>query len=455
MHNRPRFTESTITGLFLIELDHRADVRGWFEEVWQKEKWTGTQLSNFYPVQHNASSNLKAGSTRGLHAEPWNKLVTVVAGRAFCAWVDLREGDDFGKEFHTEVVPGQAYFIPKGVANGYQSMEDGTVYTYLVDKHWSPFLSYPSVDAFDPVIAIPWPFERKKALLSEEDSANPPIGKVSFFSAPKTIVLGPTGQVGRALVQLIPNAEISNRGENLELLAKDFDFAINAAAFTRVDAAEQEPNRDELFFVNHELVSRLSKLTEKTGATIVHYSSDYVFDGSKPGKWTEDDFPNPISKYGLSKLLGDYAAAKNPRHYIIRTSWVYGEGHNFIRTMFEKASSNEQVSVVSDQVGRPTSAIELGKFTKYLIESQQPYGTYNFSGSGDPVSWHELAKFVYEYAGANLDLVRPITSAEYVFGRTNLAHRPANSVLCLSKTIKSGYSPPNWRDSLIIYLESL
>jgi dTDP-4-dehydrorhamnose reductase len=455
MTKLPSFSATQIEGLYSISLDQRPDSRGWFQEVWQKEKWSDTPLSNFMPVQQNASFNFRAGSTRGLHAEPWNKLVTVVSGLAFCAWVDLREGPNFGRTHWSEMFPGRAYFVPKGVANGYQALEDNTVYTYLVDSHWSSDGHYSSVNLFDSDLGIPWPISANECELSNKDLGNPQLRECHPFKAKRIAVVGFTGQVGKALSQVFSDSEQIDKSELGRHSLEVFDYTLNAAAFTRVDDAEDNTNSKEVFSANHGLVRELAKKTSSTGSVLIHFSSDYVFDGSKIGEWTEADSPSPISKYGLSKLLGDYAASQNPRHYIIRTSWVFGKGSNFVRTMFEKAIDNQNVRVVSDQWGRPTSADDLAFFTKHLVETNQPYGTYNFSGSGELTTWYDLARIIYEQVGSDPNLVTPISTQEFLRTSPKSALRPQNSGLSLVKATASGFEPPGWKDSVTQYLLEL
>ena len=126
-----------IPGLLVLHLPLHGDNRGWFKENWQREKMTALGLPDFGPVQNNVSHNAQAGVTRGMHAEPWDKLVSVATGRILGAWVDLRDGNSFGNVVTVEMGPETAVFVPRGVANGYQALEDGTTYTYLVNDHWS------------------------------------------------------------------------------------------------------------------------------------------------------------------------------------------------------------------------------------------------------------------------------------------------------------------------------
>ena len=148
-----------IEGLLVVHLPVHGDNRGWFKENWQRQKMTALGLPDFGPVQQNVSFNLEPGATRGLHAEPWEKFVSVATGRVFGAWVDLREGPDFGRSFSLEVTPEVAVFVPRGVANGYQTLEPETGYVYLVNDHWSAEKRelYSFVNLADPTVDIPWP----------------------------------------------------------------------------------------------------------------------------------------------------------------------------------------------------------------------------------------------------------------------------------------------------------
>lgn len=457
MPNAPFFEPTIISGLFKVGLDHRPDTRGWFEEVWQSQKWTGGPLSWFRPLQQNSSSNLAAGSTRGLHAEPWNKLVTVVAGSAFCAWVDLREGEKYGTTYWQTLSPGEAFFVPEGVANGYQSLEPNTVYSYLVDGHWSPEATYLAVNPFDSQLEIPWPISQKSAEVSEKDLQNLSFNSTLAVPLPQTIIFGSSGQVGSELLRAIPNSRVGNRSESAAFSAhgERYSAIINAAAFTAVDAAEHSSAWPQVLEGNQVLVKELTSLAIDLKTTLVHYSSDYVFDGNKADPWREDDLPNPLSRYGQSKLLGDYVAQSIKSHYLIRTSWVYGSGRNFVRTMYERAIQGLPSAVVDDQYGRPTWSRDLASFTKFLVDVRAPFGTYNFTGSGKPVSWYDLAVHVYQFLGEDPGLVSRITSETFAAQNPHSAPRPKNSVLDLKKAAYSGFNPPDWTDSLAQYLASL
>lgn len=165
--------ETAIPGFYEIDLVVHGDNRGWFKENYQKSKLEALGLPAFEIVQNNISFNADAGVTRGLHAEPWDKFISVATGKVFGAWVDLRQGESFGRTLTLEITPDKAVFVPRGVANGYQTLEPNVAYTYLVNAHWSPETKYTFVNLFDPALEIAWPIAREKATVSDKDVAHP------------------------------------------------------------------------------------------------------------------------------------------------------------------------------------------------------------------------------------------------------------------------------------------
>lgn len=165
--------ETAIPGFYEIDLVVYGDNRGWFKENYQKEKMEALGLPAFEIVQNNFSFNAEKGVTRGLHAEPWEKFISVAGGKIFGAWVDLRKGENFGKVLTIELGPDKAVFVPRGVANGYQTLENNIAYTYLVNAHWSPEAKYQALDLFDPSLGINWPIAKEQAIVSEKDASQP------------------------------------------------------------------------------------------------------------------------------------------------------------------------------------------------------------------------------------------------------------------------------------------
>lgn len=449
-----------IPGLVVLRLQVRSDSRGWFKENWQRAKMTGLGLPDFGPVQNNVSFNLHRGVTRGIHAEPWDKFVSVATGRVFAAWVDMRAGDTFGTTFHVEIDPTVAVFVPRGVGNAYQTLEDDTAYIYLVNEHWRPGVSYPALDLGDPTCVIPWPIPLEKSEISEKDRNNPPLDGVSAMAPKKTLVLGAQGQLGRALAAEFPEAHAVGRGE-LDVTDSDqveqwpwheYDAVLNAAAYTAVDDAESPQGRLTSWATNAQAPATLARLAREHHFTLVHYSSDYVFDGTAE-QHTEADPVSPLGVYGQTKAAGDIAVATAPRHYLLRSSWVVGDGNNFVRTIASLADRDASPSVVDDQVGRLTFTTELSRATRYLLATGAAYGTYNLSNAGPATSWAQLAKTVFALCGRDEDDVTPISTEEYAAGKI-LAPRPRNSLLDLAKIEGAGFEPESAIVALGRYLDN-
>ncbi len=171
--NELEVRETVIPGFYEIDLAVHGDNRGWFKENYQREKMEALGLPRFEIVQNNFSYNEEVGVTRGLHAEPWEKFISVANGRVLGVWVDLRKGDTFGQTLTVEITPGKAVFVPRGVANGYQTLEPNITYTYLVNAHWSPKAQYTFVNLFDPELNIAWPIAKEDAIISEKDARHP------------------------------------------------------------------------------------------------------------------------------------------------------------------------------------------------------------------------------------------------------------------------------------------
>jgi dTDP-4-dehydrorhamnose 3,5-epimerase len=173
-YNELHISKTDIPGLLVIALAVHGDNRGWFKESFQKAKMVEQGFpADFNVVQNNVSYNAQRGSTRGVHAEPWDKYISISVGSAFAAIVDLRKGDTFGKVLTFELNPGIALFVPKGCGNSYQSLEDGTTYSYLVNAHWSPDTKYTAVNLADPDLKIQWPLPLEMAEISSKDKINP------------------------------------------------------------------------------------------------------------------------------------------------------------------------------------------------------------------------------------------------------------------------------------------
>jgi dTDP-4-dehydrorhamnose 3,5-epimerase len=460
-------TETPISGLVVFDLPVHGDSRGWFKENWQREKMTEAGLPDFGPVQNNVSFNDKEGTTRGIHAEPWDKFVSVATGRIFGAWVDLRDGPTFGAVYTTELDPSKAIFVPRGVGNSYQTLEPNTAYTYLVNDHWSPTAEYAFLNLADETTAIDWPIPLQDAELSEKDKKHPRLSEVTPIPPKKTLVLGANGQVGRALreiwgdrpdVEFATRADIdlSNPGSLTEARRwRDYDTIINAAAYTAVDKAETPEGRTLAWTINATAVATLARIATDNNITLVHISSDYVYDGTKPGEYTEDELLAPLGVYAQSKAAGDVAVATAQKHYIIRTSWVIGDGNNFVRTMASLAGRGVDPSVVEDQTGRLTFTSTIAEAIQHVLEVRPEYGVYHVTNTGEPTTWFDIARRVFELTGHDSDRVTSTTTSAYFANATSpVAPRPANSTLSLDRLTAKGFEPGDAAEALARYLSA-
>ncbi|WP_259363546.1 bifunctional dTDP-4-dehydrorhamnose 3,5-epimerase family protein/NAD(P)-dependent oxidoreductase [Microbacterium esteraromaticum] len=459
-------TTTPIPGLVVFDLPVHGDSRGWFKENWQREKMTAAGLPDFGPVQNNVSFNDAVGTTRGIHAEPWDKWVSVATGRIFGAWVDLREGPTFGAVFTTEIDPSKAIFVPRGVGNSYQTLEPDTAYTYLVNDHWSPDASYSFLNLADETAAIDWPIPLAEAEMSAKDLAHPRLADVTPIPARRTLVVGSGGQLGAALrVELdgVAGIEWTTRAEfdlsDPDLASarrwRDYDTIINAGAYTAVDAAETPDGRRDAWAANAAGPAALARIASEFGITLVHVSSDYVFDGTAERAYREDDAVCPLGVYGQSKAAGDAAVATAPRHYVVRTSWVIGEGRNFVRTMAGLAERGIDPAVVDDQRGRLTFASEIARLIRHLLVEGAPFGTYNLSSAGEVQTWADIARRVYELTGHDPSRVTGVTTEEYfASAQSPVAPRPRNSELDLERVKATGFVPGDGDQLLRDYLTS-
>jgi len=223
---------------------------------------------------------------------------------------------------------------------------------------------------------------------------------------------------------------------------KDFDFVLHSAAYTKVDDAEN--NRELAFLINAEGAKNMALATEDRNLPIFYLSTDYVFDGEKSEPYASSDSTNPLSIYGASKLAGEENVRKiNHRHYIIRSSWLYGKnGKNFVDAMLDLAQKQGSVRVVSDQFGCPTWTCDLAAGIRKLIETKKQFGTYQICGSG-VTSWFELAQEIFKIRQMAVDVI-PIKTTEL----QRPAPRPKFSAMQTDITCR------NWREALREYLNS-
>lgn len=285
----------------------------------------------------------------------------------------------------------------------------------------------------------------------------------------KILLIGSNGQLGRELerqlssvgsVAAFPRSALditNHRAVKDAVLAIHPNIIVNAAAYTAVDKAETDAERANS--VNAEAVANLAQIAQKEAAWLIHYSTDYVFDGNKPTPYIETDAPNPINVYGASKLAGETAiAAADCQHLIFRTTWVIGkDGNNFANTILRLAAERNSLKVISDQLGVPTSPSLISKVTIDAIRAIKqdkawPQGIYHLAPQGVS-SWHEIAKTLILYAeqqrlqlNTQVADIQAITTAEY----PTAAKRPLNSQLDTHKLrAQLSFDLPNWKDDFL------
>lgn len=272
-------------------------------------------------------------------------------------------------------------------------------------------------------------------------------------------IVGANGQLGTALRAQYPNAQfadideldITNRESVEQFDWSDIDVVLNAAAYTNVDGAEAPEGRAVAWKVNATAVGYLTEACRRHDMTLVHVSSDYVFDGTNEPH-TEDEAFSPLSVYGASKAAGDLLVASLNKHYILRTTWVIGEGKNFVRTMLDLAQKDISPTVVADQIGRLTFTSELVRAIDHLLATKATFGTYNVTNDGPLASWADITRRIFTLAGFVQLTVTDTTTAEYFAGKEGIAPRPLGSNMSLDKLHATGFESHDWTDELATYI---
>jgi len=279
----------------------------------------------------------------------------------------------------------------------------------------------------------------------------------------KVLLIGANGQLGSDLLKVCRAAQdnviplthaeldVCSEAQVAKVMADAVpDIVVSTAAFHKVEECETNPAR--AYEVNGTGAMNLAVACQRSGAVLVNFSTDYVFDGKKKTAYEETDLPSPLSVYGVSKVLGEYlVAAYAERRFVIRTCGLYGaagsrgRGGNFVETMLRKAADGESIRVVDDQILTPTYTADLAEATRKLILSGK-YGLYHISSEGQ-CSWYEFTRYIFECAGVDAK-VSPVNSSEFA----SPVKRPANSVLSKAKLGALGISIPSWKDALPRYL---
>lgn len=467
--------ETNLKDCYILELDRFGDSRGYFESVPTLDL-EELGFGKFSQVSRSKSSK---GVVRGLHfqKDPYcqAKVVGCINGKVLDVVVDCRkDSPTYGQYTKVLLTPDNCrmLYVPRGFAHGFVALEDDTLFEYFNDNKYMP--SYEGGILWnDPKLNIDWCgiFEEygiDNPILSQKDQVRLPLDEteICFHRKPtRYLITGSYGQLGRALID-----ELRERGEH-EYLAVDRDqmditnrdavmkvvkeyqpdVIIHCAAWTQVDKAEQEENKEKCRAINAEGTKNVADASVEVGAKLVYVSTDYVYDGTKDGVYVETDKVNPLSVYGRTKYEGEEAARSNPKHFITRTSWVFGDGNNFVKTMINLAKTHPELTVVDDQVGSPTYTVDLANKIIELANTEK-YGTYHVNNEGF-CSWHDLAEFAIKESGQDA-VVHPVTTEEYYSGKTGYAYRPLNSRLSKDKLEQAGFARlPEWQDAVKRYIK--
>jgi dTDP-4-dehydrorhamnose reductase len=298
----------------------------------------------------------------------------------------------------------------------------------------------------------------------------------NLVTTPRILIVGNAGQLGHELESIFAgvgpitavdreSVDLADADQTRALVHRtEPDLILNAAAYTAVDRAESEPELAHA--INTHAPRVLAEETHKRNALFVHYSTDYIFDGSKTEPWVENDTPNPLNVYGASKLAGEQAVEKiGGKFLIFRTSWVYGpHGNNFLLTMLRLGRERDKLSIVDDQVGAPTTSIELARATHAIVNgvlagrfgSRESWaGLYHMTCAGS-VTWFGFAQAIFARASELLGAKVPQLAAIPTSAYPTPAARPANSILANAKlNARFGVQLPSWQSALEETLQAL
>jgi dTDP-4-dehydrorhamnose 3,5-epimerase/reductase len=460
-----KITKTNIEDVIIIEPEILGDNRGWFSESYSKKKFKSIGIDIEF-LQDNHSMTEKKGTLRGLHFQinsaSQTKLIRCTKGKILDVVVDLRIGSPTYKNWISMELSSKnkrQIFIPKGFAHGFLTLTDSVEVQYKVDKYFDKSFDR-SLRYDDPEIGINWGI--KEPILSKKDSEAPILKFSDVDFKIKIMITGASGQLGYDVVNKLRKLcfdVISPDKNEFDLLnshqVKNYilkekpDVIIHCAAYTNVDKAEDE--KDLAYKINVEGTKNIVNIAKKTKSKIVFISSDYVFEGSNEFAYTEKDSTKPLNYYGYTKECGEIIVRDNiERHFIIRTSWLYGSnGNNFVKTMLELSKNKKEISVVSDQIGAPTYTEDLADLISRLVQTSK-YGTYNGVNEGY-CSRFEFAEKIFELSNIDIDL-KKVKSIDFL----SKAKRPLNSMLSTEKLAEFNITKlPHWENALLRYIKEI
>ena len=455
-----KITETELGGALVIEPRLSEDGRGWFSETYSKPAWEAAGLF-FDFIQDNHSFSARKGTLRGLHfqkePEAQTKLVRCSRGRVFNVIVDLRKGSPTYKKWTGVELSEQnkrQLLVPRGFANGFVTLDDDTEVQYKVDAPYSPHEER-RIRYDDPEIGIDWGVA--SPVLSDKDGKAPSLADSGANFSLRVLVTGAAGQLGSATVACLrseglhvtgidrEDGDIRDHSFVVEVIRREAPHVIiHCAAYTDVDKAEEE--QELCYDVNVKGTEHLVEAARLFRIPLLYISTDYVFNGKGEVPWKEDDTPDPVNFYGMTKAQGEEIVKQLEKHFIVRTSWLYGKGErHFVKAMLRMAETKKDVTVVSDQIGTPTSAADLARLISALIGTTE-YGIYH-GVNGGCCSRYEFAQAIYAKAGLEVKLT-PVLTSEY----PAKARRPLNSRLSRKRIEEKGLPLlPHWTDALERY----
>lgn len=460
-----KITKTKFKGLLVIKTDVYGDHRGWFTESYTKKKFIENGIDIDF-IQDNQSYSTQKGTLRGIHFQTnpksQRKMISCTRGVIIDTVVDLRKGSDTYKQWFSIELSAEnkkQLLIPKGFGHAFLTITEGVEVQYKVDEYYSKENDR-SIRYDDPEIGVDWGM--KNPILSDKDLNAPLLKDSDVDFSIKVLVTGVKGQLGYDVIKRLNQLGIENVGVDID----DFDITnkrqteeyivnyrpdvvVHCAAYTAVDKAEDD--KEKCYMINVDGTRNIAEACKKIDAKMAYISTDYVFNGEGQEPHLEDKDTDPVNYYGYTKEQGEQKVRKLlDKHFIIRTSWVYGKnGNNFVKTMLKLAESRNEIDVVSDQVGAPTYTKDLAVLIADMIQTTE-YGTYHGVNEGY-CSWYEFAKVIFEKAGIDMK-VNSISSSEY----PTKAKRPINSRLSKANLDRVGFNRlPNWENALTRYLEEI
>lgn len=467
--------ETDIKDCYILEIERFGDERGYFTSITENQ----FKSFDFNRIVQVSNSLSQRGVLRGLHFQknPYNqsKIVRCHHGAVLCVAVDLRKDSDTYKKYITAELSEEnkrLLYIPRGFGFGFLALENDSLFEYYVDNEYAPRLD-DGIPYNDKDINIPWDEIKKEYNIDEFILSNKDQNLTSLelnapeFRKEKTrfIITGASGLLGHDIID-----ELHQRGEYdiLALSSKDMDITnkdrvnevinsykpdiiFHSAAYTNTNKAETD--EESAYNLNVNGTKNIVEAAKKVNAKIIYISSDYVFDGTKDGMYTEEDQPNPSNVYGKTKFNGEEEVKKYDKYFIVRTSWLFGvNGKNFVKTMLNLSLTKDQIDVVDDQVGSPTYTKDLAKLLVEMAYSNK-YGIYHATNEGF-CSWASFAEYIMELKNKNCK-INKVTTAEYNKNNES-APRPLNSKLSKQKLIDNNfYNLPDYKDALDRYFKEL